>query len=342
MAINGGSVPCGAIADVAVWPEDRRGGLAGGLLRTCLAVMRERGLSLSMLHPSFYALYDRLGWATAAESRTYNFRPADLRFRSPAPTVGRLERLAPDAWQELTVPYERWLAGANGSFVRGPAQWEGLVLAPYLAAPARQLIRWQDGRGTAQGYLVHRYPTRSGDFATTLYDQELQVRELVALTPTAYRSLIAYLARHDLAARVRWSAPPDDAFLALLADPRAVTIETKPDVMLRVVDLVPALEERPYLPGPPARLVLGIEDRDAPWNAGTWLLEVEDGTGRVSRTPAEPELHLHVGTLAALYNGFLSPARAARIGLFEADAAVLETAARIFAVSAPPYCLDYF
>jgi predicted acetyltransferase len=342
MAINGGTVPCGAIADVAVWPEDRRGGLAGGLLRACLASMRERGLPLSMLHPSFYALYDRLGWATAAESRTYTFRPSDLRFRSPVATGGRLERLAPDAWQELTPIYEQWLAGGNGSFMRGPAQWEGLVVAPHLIAPARQFIRWRDEQRKAQGYLVHRYPARVGDFVTTLYDQEIQVRELVARTPAAYRALIDYLARHDLAERVRWSAPPDDAFPSLLADPRAVKIETQPDVMLRLVDLVPALEMRPYLPGPPARLVLRVTDRDALWNDGTWLLEVESGKAHVTPSTAEPDLSLNIGTLAALYNSYLTPARAARVGLLEGTNAAVEAATRIFAVSAPPYCLDYF
>src|SRR5581483_10417858 len=112
---------CGAIADVAVWPEDRRGGLAATLLRACLASMRERGLSLSMLHPTFYALYEGFGWTAASESRLYTFRPADLRFRSAAPSSGRLERLAPESWPEIVPIHERWLAGANSSFVRETA-----------------------------------------------------------------------------------------------------------------------------------------------------------------------------------------------------------------------------
>ena len=109
MAINGGLVPCGAIADVAVWPEDRRGGLAGGLLRACLASMRERGLALSMLHPTFQAMYEGYGWTAASEKRTYTFRPTDLHFRPMARTAGRLERLAPESWQELVPIHEQWL-----------------------------------------------------------------------------------------------------------------------------------------------------------------------------------------------------------------------------------------
>lgn len=342
MAINGGLVPCGAIADVAVWPEDRRGGLAGSLLRACLASMRERGLSLSMLHPTFYVLYEGFGWTTASENRVYTFRPSDLRFRSAVPSSGWLERLAPESWPAIVPIHERWLAGANSSFVREPTVWEGMALAPFMPGPPRHILRSLDAGGEAQGYMLHRHPVRIGDIAAGDYDQELQVVDLVALTSAAYRALVEYLARHDLIGRVRWVAPPDDAFPTLLTNPAAVKIETRPDVMLRIVDLAPALESRPYLPGPPARLVLEVADRDAPWNDGTWLLEVESGKARVSPSTAEPDLSVSINLLAALYNGYLSPARAAQVGLLDATSAALETAARIFAVSAPPHCRERF
>jgi predicted acetyltransferase len=121
-----------------------------------------------------------------------------------------------------------------------------------------------------------------------------------------------------------------------------VKIEVRPDVMLRIVDLVQALESRPYLPGPPARLVLRVADRDASWNDGTWLLEVESGKARVSPSTAEPDLSVSINLLTALYNGYLSPARAAQVGLLDGASAALEAASRIFAVSAPPHCRDPF
>jgi predicted acetyltransferase len=343
MAINGGSVPMGGIADVAVWPEARRAGHAGALLRACLTSLRDRGLPLSMLHPSFYALYYRFGWALAAESRTYTFRPVDLRFRTPAPTDGSLERLAPEDWRTIAGIYQRSLPSCNGAILRGDAEWTGLVLSSAQAGPPRQIVVWRDGEGEPQGYLVHRYPIRIGDFATTLYDQEIAVRELVAFTPAAYRGLLEYLARHDLAERVRWPASPHDPFLSLLADPSIVKIETRPDMMLRVVDLVPALELRTYMPGPPTCFVLRLVDPSAPWNDGTWRIEVEAGKARVKPDASEPDISANAGVLAALYNGFLTPSQAMRSGLLDArDTGALAAATGIFRVSAPPFCADYF
>jgi predicted acetyltransferase len=342
MALNGGTVPLGGIGDVAVWPEDRRGGQARALLRVCLASMRDRGLSLSMLHPSFYALYDRFGWAQAAESRTYVFRSVDLRFRTAAPAAGRLERISAADWPVLAEIYGRWLPQANGAIVRTTEQWTVRVLRAPGPTQPRQLVVWRDGAGEAQGYLVHRYPVRGSDSAA-LYDQEIAVQELVALTPAAYRALIEYLSRHDLAGRVRLRLPPDDPFLSLLADPSPVTVETRPDIMLRLVDLVPALEGRAYLPGAAARLALRVADPVAPWNNGVWRVEVEGGRARVTATTAEPDLATDAGTLASLYNGFLTPQRAHRAGLLEAhDAEAVGAMERIFAVCAPPFCLDYF
>jgi predicted acetyltransferase len=69
---------------------------------------------------------------------------------------------------------------------------------------------------------------------------------------------------------------------------------------------------------------------------------VESGKARVSPSTAEPDLSVSINLLAALYNGYLSPARAAQVGLLDGTSAALETATRIFAVSAPPYCREGF
>lgn len=343
MAINGGTVPLGGVADVAVWPEARRAGHAATLLSACLRVMRDRGLCLSMLHPSFYALYYRFGWALAAESRTYTFRPADLRFCIPFQPDGRFERLSAEERAVIVPLYERWLASRNGALVRGEAEWTALLFRVPVEAGPSQLVVWRDKGGEAQGYLIHHYPVRTGDFTPTLYDQEIRVVDFVAHTPAAYRALVEYLARHDLAERVRLTVPPDDPFLSLLTDPRAVKVETRPDIMLRIVDLVPALEARPYLPGPPTRLILRVTDTAAPWNEGTWALEVAGGKAHVTPSAARPDITTDIATLAALYNGYLAPGPAMRSRLLEAETkSALDAAAQVFATSAPPFCPDYF
>lgn len=341
MTLNGRLLPMAGVADVSAWPEDRRAGHTGRLLRAALARMRDDGMPLSMLYPTFSALYRRFGWALASEGRAYSFRPAELQFLPGASTAdgGRLERLPVESGLETAATvYDRLLPAANGAIARGEAEWAGRR----EAQPALQLVIWRDASDSPQGYMLHRHPLRIPD-APAFYDQRMDVRELVALSPAAYRALVGYLARHDLVTRTHWLAPPDDPLHALLADPSVVTAAVRPGFMLRIVDLAPALESRPYLPGPPARLVLGVRDTTAPWNDGTWALTVEDGAARVTRTTDAPELSTDAATLAALYNGFLCPERARAAGLIDVrDVATLTAAARLFAVSRAPHCYDHF
>ncbi len=341
MAINGARVALAGVADVAAWPEDRRAGHTGALLRAALAWMRERGLVLAMLYPTFYALYRRFGWALAAERRRYAasataFAPAAF----AAPAVGHAERLAGDLAAALGPLYDRWLASANGALERDEGHWRWRTL--YSRAGPPHAVLWRGPDGEPSGYLLHRGPQR-GPGREAAPDQELDVLELVALTPEGYRGLLTYLARHDLVRHLRWFGPPDDPLRALVADPAAVHVEAQPSFMLRLVDVPRALAARGYLPGPPARLTLQVRDEAAPWNEGLWTLTVADGTARVTRTAAEPDLSLDVATLAALYNGFLSPEQACLAGLARAaDHAALDAARRLFAVTAPPFCPDYF
>lgn len=339
MAINGGRVAMGGIADVASWPEDRRQGHAAALLRAALERMRDERIGVSMLNPTFYALYQRYGWALAAERRRYRFRPADLRLLPRPPDGGSLERVAAFDQQTLASVYDQLLPEANSALVRDDPTWAGRR----ESKPPLQVILRRDRAGRPDGYILHRYPSRPANTMRPA-DQEFDVRELVATTAAAYHALIDYLARHDLASRLTWSAAPDDPLPSLLTDPAALEIATQPDFMLRVVEVAAAFERRGYLPGGPARLLLRVIDAAAPWNDGCWQIEVEAGRARVTATSEEPDLTVEAGTLAALYNGFLSPERARRAGMFEMEScpAVRDAVTRIFAVSHPPYCLDHF
>ncbi len=342
MAINGGSVPVGAIADVAAWPEDRRAGHTGGLLRACLGRMRDQGLALSMLYPTFQALYRRFGWAAASETRAYSFRASDIRFLPTLPPPsGRVERPREHDRGALAPIYDTILPVANGALVRDSIHWDARTFKRRGDAPLHALL-WRDSDGAPGGYVIHHEPARLTGGLTS-YGQEFAVRELVATSGAGYRALLEYLARHDLAERVTWSAPPDDPLPALLTDPAVIRIETRPGFMLRIVDLTAALEARPFLPAPPCRLIMRLSDPTAAWNEGTWEMVIEDGRARVRPSTAEPELSTDVATLAALWNGCIPPATAARTGLLVVhDHRALTTATAVFSVSSRPYCLDYF
>ena len=338
LSLNGREISLCGIADVATWPEDRRQGHVGALLRDCLVRARDAGQSLSMLYPTVPALYRHFGWATAAVQREYAVRPSDLRFVGPPAEGGRVERLTIDQWPMVAPIYDGLLAGANCALVRGEREWTRW----HPERASEHLVGWRGGGGALDGYLLHRPPRQSPPFSG-LMNQEFLLRELVARTPAAYRGLLGYLARHDIVRRVAWRAPVDDPLLALLADPTVVETRLRPSFMLRLVDLPAALAARGYLAGSEGALVLTVQDEAAPWNAGTWRLTVEGGQGQATASTAAPDLTLGIDTLAALYTGFLTPAAARHAGLLTArDNRALATAARLFAVARPPHCYDYF
>lgn len=336
--INGRGLSFAGVGPVVALPQHRRKGHVGALLRRGLEVMRERGQVLSGLHTPHPSLYQRYGWEIASVRKAYTFAPKDVALRSQPGERGRLRMLAPDDWAQLDRVYRQHSAQRNGPIHRGEVWWREAIFALSQPAPA-DVALWEDGRGEPQGYVVYHQRT-SPDRDMPMF----WVREVTALTSDAYLNLISYLLRHDLPKTITWSAPSDDPFLSLVEDATKVRIEMDYDVMLRVCDVENALRQRP----PPGRegglsLALGVSDASAPWNEGTWQIEVADGLVSVESTNAPPELSLSATVLAPVFNGFLSPGAAALAGLAAAkDAETLATADAVFATTHPPYCADGF
>lgn len=336
--INGRGLSFAGVGPVVTLPQHRRKGHVGALLRRGLEVMRDRGQVLSGLHTPHPSLYRRYGWEIASVRKTYSFAPKDVTLRGQPGERGRLRMLAPDDWAQLDRVYRQHSAQRNGPIHRGEVWWREAIFAPSQPAPA-DVALWEDGRGEPQGYVVYHQRT-SAEQDTSMF----WVREVTALTTDAYLNLLAYLLRHDLPKAITWGAPIDDPFLSLVEDTTKVRAEIEYDVMLRVCDVEGALRQR--APADRERalsLALGVSDASAPWNEGTWQIDVADGVAAVERTDAAPGLSLSAAVLAPVFNGFLSPSAAAFAGLATAkDEKTLATADAVFATTQPPFCADGF
>lgn len=335
--INGTPILTGMVADVSTAPEHRRKGHVGGLLREALTRMRDRGQALSALTTNFYPLYERYGWTLAGWQRHIRGVPADLSFRGPPPP-GTVERINPADHPRYTPLYEAALPETNCGVGR-PASWWAHGIAAPRGSGSLHCARWLDTDGSARGYVLYEL-TRS-DPGT--FQHEFQMRELLALTADAYRGLLNFVALHDLAKQFHWPAPEDDPIASLLLDPNRITSTLEPGFMLRVVDLPAALVARACLDPGPLRFTLQVQDRAAPWNDGVWQIERDSGVTRVTTTVASPDIALNITTLAALYNGFLSPTRALAAGMLASHTPhALAAADRFVAVTRRPFIADAF
>jgi predicted acetyltransferase len=340
MAVNGGSQPFAGVACVACLPEHRRKGYVGQLLTRALEVMREQGQVLSGLYTPHSALYRRYGWMRAGRGMRYSFNCRDIALVVPGEPRGKATRVSEQEWARLKTVYRAFISRRNGYLDRSEDWWRAGVLRDFYdrRGGLQDAAVWAREDDEWRGYVVYDV-ARSPDAG-----QRLRVRDFVALDSDAYVGLVRYLLRHDIASPLQWWAPLDDPFLSLLDDPGRVQVAYEQGMFLRVVDVAGAFAARPCLTDAPGQsLTLELTDEAAPWNAGCWRLEADDGCTLAQKCEDPPGLSLDVSLLAALFDGFLSPSQAARGGLLKVHSeAALAAADRIFAVLCPPFTADYF
>ena len=339
MAVNGGSQPFAGVANVACLPEHRRRGHVGRLLTRALEMMREEGQVLSGLFTPHFALYRRYGWMLAGRGMRYSFSTRDVTLTVPGQPRGEAIRVSEQEWAGLDAVYRALISRHNGYLHRGGDWWRAAVLRNFYDRRGGILdaVVWMGEDDQRRGYVIYDV-ARPADAG-----QRLRVRDFVALDSDAYVGLVRYLLHHDIASPLQWWAPLDDPFLSLLDDPGRVEVAYEQGMFLRVVDVPGAFAVRPCLADASARLTLELTDKAAPWNAGCWRLEAEDGHTRAQKWEGIADLSLDVTVLAALFDGFLSPSEAARGGLLKVhNGSALTDADRIFAVLGPPFTADYF
>jgi len=244
----------GGIAVVATWPEYRRNGYVGELLRHSFRVMRERGQSLSMLHPFSFPFYRKFGYELYTDVKTYELELSEIS-RRPDPG-GRFERTSDIAL--LRQVYDGFARGYSGMLARTGEWWVRI-----LEDRSFTVAVWFDEIGEPRGYL--RYRVRQ---------KVMTVHEWIYRDETARAALLAWIANHDsMAGKVTMKSPADDALSFLLPNPRFKQ-EVEPYAMARIVDVGEFLRRYPFRPGERLELRLDVKDEHAPWNDGSFRLTI--------------------------------------------------------------------
>ncbi len=339
MRINGHGLSFGAVGPVVSMPQHRRKGYVGSLLRRALSDMRERGQPLSGLHTPHPALYRRYGWEIASEARVYTFAPKDIELKQKPSQRGRARMLLPDDWTQADRVYRLHSANRNGPLHRGEVWWKEAIFGGSGTPSPADVALWEDDSGEPQGYVVYHQKRGYDEFMPPFW-----IRELVALTTDAYLNLLLYVLRHDLPREIKMNAPPYDPFLSVVSDTQRVKVEHGYDMMLRVVDVEAALRMRALAhPERDLSFTLSVADTSAPWNEGTYRVEVANRQANVERVPGNGDILVSAETLAPLFNGYLSATAAALAGLARVNSgAAVDTVETYFSTLYPPFCSDGF
>ncbi len=330
--VHGRKVRMGGIGGVSTWPEKRRQGMVSKLLRRALEEMRADGQLLSYLHPFSIPFYRKYGWELFTDNKNYSIPVEKLPARRGVP--GRVVREIRDI-EVLASIYERAIVSYNGAMVRTRSWWEQRVMngIPYTAV-------YYNEAGEAEGYVLYAIENRVW-----------VTEEIFWINETARLGLWDFIINHDSKLKeVRFKLPADDPLSLLLPNPM-VKQELEPYFMARIVDAVEFVKTYPFAEtGTSSSFALRIEDRDAPWNEGTWTWKVApDGTGELEPSQAldqgaseeSPTISAPIGILTAMLLGYHRPTALQRCGLLETSETAAERLDALIPVRTP-YLPDYF
>ncbi|MGQ9925233.1 MAG: GNAT family N-acetyltransferase [Chloroflexaceae bacterium] len=327
-----GEIAAAGIGSVASAPQLRRRGHVAVLLRRLADELRAGNVPLAILYPFKPSFYRRYGWAIFFERRMYSGPPE--RFASFPAAPGAWQQAGDEQFEEFDRIYRGALRGRFGPIVRDANWWRTRVLN--LHSRPHQAYIWRDEQGQGRSCLIYYLRNDHGG-------RRMEFRELVALDPTARAQLFHFIAGHqDQVQHVRFRAPADAPVNLLFPDPLECSVE--PDFMLRLLDVLAALEVYPFAPEASGRLTLAVHDDWIAENDAVFALELAAGRCQVTRLPAgaPADLRCEVGTLAQIYSRYLRPRTAAAFGVLEAHKReALDLAERAFAGLAP-FCSDVF
>lgn len=325
---GGRSVPCAGITAVGVLPEHRGQGVGQEMMRAVVRELRQQGTPLSVLYPSTWSFYRKVGYELAGTRLLYRLDPNALGVRGEAADVRPMKDDDLDAMRRL---YERRARLSNGNIDRRTVDWD--YYWDSARDPAYAYVI--DGAaGEVDGYVVYAQEGSPQD------RYEIQVRDFAFRNAEAGRGLLTLFARHGTMSKaIMIDGAPSEPLLTL-AGHENLHMHYRSDWMLRMVDVPKALEARGYCPLVSAEIHFDVCDDLIAENHGRFVLEVSDGVGRVHEG-GDARVKIDVRGLASLYSGYLSAEMLAATGMLSGESAELATASAVFA-GPPPWLNDRF
>lgn len=310
---NGKNIPMTGVAAVGIAPEYRGKGTAIALIRSVLEELYTKEIPISVLFSAAQPLYRKAGYEQAGTLCTWEVSTDSIHSQQHTLEVQSLD-LDSELFEKL---YNQQACYQNGFLDRNSILWETIKETPLFA------YQFED-----EGYILFRQQ-----------QNRIIIRDWVLLTPATVRQFWTFLGNHrSQIEHIEWKSSPVDALSLCLPDQTA-RIQSISRWMLRIVHLQNALEQRNY-PNINAELHLEVKDSILPNNQGKFILTIENGRGTL--TPGgRGELQLEIRSLSPLYTGLFTAEQLAQASLLTGTPEAIQTAAQIFASSAP-WMPDFF
>jgi predicted acetyltransferase len=333
---GGRELDMAGIWGVATLPEYRGSGLATLAVGRLLHEAHERGDPLSALFPAVLRPYRRLGYELAGTYTQHEIRLDDLP-KGGGPVPVEEYRPARDL-EDVRACYRRATEHHNGPIDCDDGRWWPQRIMGHLMPDDlhRAVVARQQGRDV-EAYASFVLEKAEGDLDVSF---RLACKQFVASTLEGAASLLGYFHGYrGLGQVLAFPGPPADP-LSMIVEELRVRPAWTYRWMLRILDVRSALQGRGY-PAVDGEAVIGVEDGTFPANQGPWRNVARDGVVEVTEVPGADIRPMPIGTLSAMYTGYLSPFDAVRLGILDRDDPAVPVLAQLFA-GPPPYLLDFF
>jgi predicted acetyltransferase len=345
MTLPGGPRPIAAVSLVTVAPTHRRRGVLTEMMRRQLTDLHDGHREpVAALWASEAAIYGRFGYGSAANRATLTGRTEAMALR-PGTDVGTGQvRLvtAEQARPHLAAVYEQVRGNQVGWLDRRDGWWGIKLYDPEHWRDDATTYRFalnteQDGR--VSGYAIYRikHGTDARHDGTAVL-----ITELTATNPQAYAAVWSFVSNLDLIRIVRKQIVPlDETLRHQLANPRALELDVRDGLWIRLADVGRALADRAYATD--LDVVLDVTDNFCPWNAGRWRLRGGVDGAECVRTGDSPDLALSATELGAAHLGGTRLAALAAAGrVVEVRPGALAAASMAFGGQREPWCPEVF
>ncbi|GGC80364.1 acetyltransferase [Thalassobacillus devorans] len=324
VTLNEQIINMGGIAGVATWPEDRRKGYVGALMKHALRIMYEQGTALSMLHPFSIPFYRNYGFELTQHTYTYKGKLEHL-ITSTASENGKLKRIhKEDAARLLNPVYEQAASDYMLMLKREQWWWERRVISENT-----QIIAYE-ANGRIEGYLL-----------AEMKKDRLVIEEFIYQSTEAFTGLLQWMKNHDsMTSDIELSMLPGDLDAFHFSNPSFKEVR-KPYFMARIVDVVKFFEEYPFVKQGNGSLKLKLTDHYAPWNEGVWVCTLTDGNMEVEKTTGDADIEMDIRTLSAVLSGSLSLEKAAFMNKLSGESVSVTLLASWLPKNNPAF-LDFF
>jgi predicted acetyltransferase len=177
---GGRSVPAQGVTAVAVHPAWRRRGVAGALMRDCVAVAREQGAALAPLHGATVRLYRRWGWEVCSRTLRQIVRtPALTGLSGWGRARANPDRAAVEAMRRTHLA--QWDGPLDRADWFLSVEWD-----PGDPETPRFEYGWYEADGLT-GYVRYETDRQAGNW------MRIRVQEFIATTPDSLRGLLGFL-----------------------------------------------------------------------------------------------------------------------------------------------------